>query len=29
MMPFDHFDFIAPIFSRVGYAAFETMREFW
>jgi ubiquinone/menaquinone biosynthesis C-methylase UbiE len=28
MMPFDHFNFIAPIFSRVGYASFETMQEF-
>jgi ubiquinone/menaquinone biosynthesis C-methylase UbiE len=27
-MPFDHFDFIAPIFSRVGYASFETLQEF-
>lgn len=26
-MPFDHFDFIAPIFSRVGYASFEALRE--
>lgn len=24
-MPFDHFDFIAPIFSRVGYSSLETM----
>ena len=27
-MPFDHFDFIAPIFSRVGYASFEALQEF-
>ncbi|MFZ5821917.1 MAG: class I SAM-dependent methyltransferase [Chloroflexota bacterium] len=26
-MPFDHFDFIAPVFSRVGYSALETMLE--
>lgn len=26
-MPFDHFDFVAPIFSRVGYTALETMLE--
>jgi len=24
-MPFDHFDFIAPFFSRVGYSSLETM----
>jgi ubiquinone/menaquinone biosynthesis C-methylase UbiE len=24
-MPFDHFDFIAPIFSRVGYSSVEDM----
>jgi demethylmenaquinone methyltransferase/2-methoxy-6-polyprenyl-1,4-benzoquinol methylase len=24
-MPFDHFDFIAPVFSRVGYSSLETM----
>ncbi len=24
-MPFDHFDFIAPVFSRVGYASVEDM----
>ncbi|GAB4504704.1 MAG: hypothetical protein Fur0043_16980 [Anaerolineales bacterium] len=24
-MPFDHFDFIAPVFSRVGYSGLETM----
>jgi demethylmenaquinone methyltransferase/2-methoxy-6-polyprenyl-1,4-benzoquinol methylase len=27
MMPFDHFDFIAPVFSRVGYSSLETMLE--
>lgn len=26
-MPFDHFDFIAPVFARVGYASLETMLE--
>jgi demethylmenaquinone methyltransferase/2-methoxy-6-polyprenyl-1,4-benzoquinol methylase len=26
-MPFDHFDFIAPIFSRVGYSSLETLLE--
>jgi len=26
-MPFDHFDFIAPAFSRVGYPRLETMLE--
>lgn len=24
-MPFDHFDFIAPVFARVGYSSLETM----
>jgi len=24
-MPFDHFDFIAPVFSRVGYSSLEMM----
>ena len=26
-MPFDHFDFIAPVFSRVGYSSLEMMLE--
>ena len=26
-MPFDHFDLIAPLFSRVGYSSLETMLE--
>jgi ubiquinone/menaquinone biosynthesis C-methylase UbiE len=26
-MPFDHFDFIAPVFSRVGYSSTEEMIE--
>jgi ubiquinone/menaquinone biosynthesis C-methylase UbiE len=26
-MPFDHFDFIAPVFARVSYASLETMLE--
>ncbi|GAB4424949.1 MAG: hypothetical protein Kow002_14490 [Anaerolineales bacterium] len=26
-MRFDHFDFIAPVFARVGYASLETMLE--
>ena len=26
-MPFDHFDFIAPVFSRVGYSSLKTMLE--
>ena len=27
-MPFDHFDFIAPVFSRVGYASVEDMLRY-
>ena len=27
-MPFDHFDFIASIYSRVEYASFESMQSF-
>lgn len=26
-MPFDHFDFIAPVFARVGYSSLEKMLE--
>jgi len=26
-MPFDHFDFIAPVFTRVGYTSLEMMLE--
>jgi len=26
-MPFDHFDFIAPVFARISYASMETMLE--
>lgn len=27
-MPFDHFDFIAPVFSRVSYSSLEKMLEY-